>query len=100
MLWGFNEDSDEFSNGAALKNEVKKAFDEVLSENGWDDCDDSTSALTTKQMSLKKVIRHRSLLMFVLLNKIDMDYIALYIRKQDLLPWISGIGIRFLIRKT
>ena len=46
--------SDEFTTGAALKNVVKDAFNEVLSENGWDDCDDSTSALTTKQMYFKK----------------------------------------------
>jgi hypothetical protein len=41
--------SADYSNGRVLKENVRKAFNEVLSDNGWGDCDDSTSALTTEQ---------------------------------------------------
>lgn len=37
-----------------LKETVRKAFNEVLKKNGWGDCQDSTSALTTEQRVLKK----------------------------------------------
>ena len=40
--------SADYSNGRVLKEDVRKAFNEVLSNNGWGDCDDSTSALTTE----------------------------------------------------
>ena len=36
-----------------LKEAIRKAFNEVLVRNDLDDCDDSTSALTTKKMSYK-----------------------------------------------
>ena len=35
-----------------LKQEVIEAFDFVLSKNGWEDCEDSTSAITTKKHQL------------------------------------------------
>ena len=35
-----------------LKEDVRKTFNDILSANGLDDCDDSTSALTTKQIVL------------------------------------------------
>ena len=37
-----------------LKETVQKAFNEVLSRNDLDDCDDSTSALTTKTIQFRK----------------------------------------------
>ena len=48
------ENPNEYSNEKDLKEDIREAFNEVLSANGWDDCDDSTSALTTKQMVFKK----------------------------------------------
>ena len=48
------ENSNDFPNERDLKEDIREAFNEVLSVNGWDDCDDSTSALTTKQMVFKK----------------------------------------------
>lgn len=35
--------------GKKLKETIRKAFDKVLKKNGWGDCQDSTSALTTEQ---------------------------------------------------
>lgn len=37
-----------------LKETVMKAFNEVLKANGWDDCKDSTSVITTEQRVLNK----------------------------------------------
>ena len=37
-----------------LKDRIIEAFNEVLDKNGWDTCQDSTSALTTEQRVLKK----------------------------------------------
>ena len=37
-----------------LKETIQKAFNEVLSRNELDDCDDSTSALTTKTIQFRK----------------------------------------------
>ncbi len=40
--------ADDFRSGRDLKEVVRKAFNEVLSANDMEDCDDSKSALTTK----------------------------------------------------
>lgn len=40
--------------GRQLKENIRKAFNEVLKKNGWGDCRDSTSALTTEQRVWKK----------------------------------------------
>ncbi len=48
------ENPEIYSKGQDLKEDVREAFNEVLSRNGLQDCDDSTSALTTKKMSYKK----------------------------------------------
>lgn len=37
-----------------IKEYVRKQFNKVLRSNGWDDCEDSTSALTTKERVFKK----------------------------------------------
>lgn len=37
-----------------IKEYVRKQFSKVLCSNGWDDCEDSTSALTTGEYSFKK----------------------------------------------
>lgn len=37
-----------------IKEYVRKQFNKVLCSNGWDDCEDSTSALTTKERVFKK----------------------------------------------
>lgn len=37
-----------------IKEYVRKQFNKVLCSNGWDDCQDSTSALTTKERIFKK----------------------------------------------
>lgn len=37
-----------------IKEYVRKQFNKVLRSNGWDDCEDSTSALTTKERLFKK----------------------------------------------
>lgn len=42
------------NDGHKLKEEIRKAFNEVLNKNGWGDCQDSTSALTTEQRELTK----------------------------------------------
>lgn len=38
----------------SLKEIIRRAFNEVLNRNGWGDCQDSTSVLTTEQRVLKK----------------------------------------------
>lgn len=40
--------------GHEIKEYVRKQFNKVLSSNGWDDCEDSTSALTIGEYSFKK----------------------------------------------
>lgn len=42
------------NNGGEVKEYIKKMFNKVLSKNGWDDCCDSTSVLTTKERYFKK----------------------------------------------
>lgn len=42
------------SNPEKLKNTIIEAFNEVLSHNGWKNCNDSTSAITTKHGVLTK----------------------------------------------
>ena len=42
------------NDGRALKEDIQKAFNEVLKKNGWEDCQDSTSALTTGRRVWKK----------------------------------------------
>ena len=40
--------------GRELKNAIKKSFNKVLRRNGYDDCQDSTSAISTRYYSFKK----------------------------------------------
>lgn len=40
--------------GGAIKEYIRKQFNKILSSNGWGDCDDSTSALTTEKRVFKK----------------------------------------------
>lgn len=42
------------NNGTGIKEYVRKQFNIVLKANGWGDCQDSTSALTTEQRVFKK----------------------------------------------
>lgn len=46
--------ANKFRHAKDLKDTVMVAFNEVLSDNGWKNCQDSTSAITTKQQVLKK----------------------------------------------
>ena len=46
--------ANDYAKASDLKEDVRKAFNTVLEREGWPDCDDSTSALTTKQMVYKK----------------------------------------------
>lgn len=48
------ENANDFSSGRALKEDIRNAFNEVLSDNEMEDCDDSTSALTTKPIYFTK----------------------------------------------
>ena len=48
------DNPDNYQSAKDLKEDIREAFNEVLSNNGWGDCEDSTSALTTKQMVYKK----------------------------------------------
>ncbi|MBD5556485.1 MAG: hypothetical protein HDQ95_14390 [Roseburia sp.] len=41
------------NNGREIKEYIRKQFNKVLRKNGWNDCHDSTSALTTGQMVFK-----------------------------------------------
>lgn len=42
------------NDGNGIKEHVRKQFNIVLNANGWDDCQDSTSALTTEQRIFNK----------------------------------------------
>ncbi len=46
--------ADDYARASDLKNDVKEAFNTVLERNGWSDCEDSTSALTTEQRVFRK----------------------------------------------
>lgn len=41
-------------NGYEIKEYVRKQFNKVLRSNGWHDCEDSTSALTTREYSFQQ----------------------------------------------
>ena len=43
-----------FNNGQAIKEYIRKHFNKVLNQNGWGDCQDSTSALTTEYRHFTK----------------------------------------------
>ena len=58
--------ADDYHRASDLKEDVREAYNIVLERNGWPDCEDSTSALTTKQMVFKKEIKHHFILMSVL----------------------------------
>ncbi|HKM33874.1 MAG TPA: hypothetical protein VJY54_03930 [Lachnospiraceae bacterium] len=47
-------EAEDINNGRKLKETIRIAFNEVLKANGWRDCEDSRSALTTKQRVLKQ----------------------------------------------
>lgn len=42
------------NDGKAIKEHIQKHFNDVLSNNGWNDCQDSTSALTTERRYFTK----------------------------------------------
>ncbi|MGI6782344.1 MAG: hypothetical protein ACOX56_05955 [Acholeplasmataceae bacterium] len=44
----------DINNGKEIKDYVQKVFNEVLNRNNWEDCQDSTSALTTNKMHFTK----------------------------------------------
>ena len=48
------DNPDDYQTARDLKEDIREAFNEVLSSNGWEDCEDSTSSLTTKKMHFKK----------------------------------------------
>ncbi len=48
------ENPNVYRNERELKETIRKAFNEVLSRNGWDDCHDSTSVLTTGERVFNK----------------------------------------------
>lgn len=48
------EDCANINNAKTIKQTVIKAFNEVLKDNDWRDCQDSTSVITTKQKVLRK----------------------------------------------
>lgn len=48
------ENADDFRDAKALKHDIQTAFNEVLSDNDLEDCEDSTSALTTKPIHFFK----------------------------------------------
>ena len=43
-----------FNDGKAIKEHIRKHFNIVLEKNGWSDCQDSTSAFSTKKVCFKK----------------------------------------------
>ncbi len=47
-------DAADINNGRVIKEYIRKQFNIVLSKNDWNDCQDSTSALTTGQMIFKQ----------------------------------------------
>ena len=47
-------DAVDINNGRVIKEYIRKQFNIVLSKNDWNDCQDSTSALTTGQMIFKQ----------------------------------------------
>ena len=48
------ENPESYRNERELKEAIRKAFNEVLSKNDWDDCENSTSALTTQERIFNK----------------------------------------------
>lgn len=52
--YNLNMISSKLKNGRDIKEYVRKQFNEVLNANGWGDCLDSTSTLTTKYRHFKK----------------------------------------------
>lgn len=48
------DNPESYRNERELKEAIRKAFNEVLSKNDWDDCEDSTSALTTQERVFNK----------------------------------------------
>ena len=47
-------DAVDINNGRVIKEYIRKQFNIVLNKNDWNDCQDSTSALTTGQMIFKQ----------------------------------------------
>ena len=45
---------DDWEDCKGIKERVRKAFNTVLKENGWADCEDSTSSLTTKKRPITR----------------------------------------------
>ncbi len=56
------ENADDFRDAKILKQKIQVAFNEVLSDNDMRDCEDSTSALTTKPIHFTKGNRTDTLL--------------------------------------
>lgn len=76
-----------------LKQEVIEAFDFVLSKNGWEDCEDSTSALPQKSINWEAVAEYRLRLIYALSENHGKELgIDSYIKKLGTLGRINIIG--------
>ena len=90
---------DDWEDCKEIKECVRKAFNIVLREYGWSDCQDSTSSLTTEKGTLIREIVQNFQWIFVLFARIQTEtIIALFTIRDVFQTDISGI--KHLIQET
>ena len=66
-----------FNNGKAIKEYIQKHFNAILSNNDLDDCDDSTSALTTKLIYFTKGNKTKFRIDLAIVREVDFGMMRL-----------------------
>lgn len=74
----------DINDGRCLKEYIRKHFNIVLKRNGWGDCGDSTSALTTKKRSFPKGNKTKFSIDLAILQERDHRWFRLIHRKTVL----------------
>lgn len=90
---------DDWEDCRNIKECVRKAFNTVLRKHGWNDCEDSTSSLTTeKRCFTQGNDTDFSIDVCIVCEDVDGNYHRLIHEKQAFLIMINIFGIKHLIQ--
>lgn len=90
---------DDWEDCRNIKECVRKAFNMVLRKHGWNDCEDSTSSLTTeKRCFTQGNDTDFSIDVCIVCEDVDGNYHRLIHEKQAFLIMINIFGIKHLIQ--
>ena len=85
----------------AIKRCVRKAFNEILKKNELDNCDESTSVLTTKKMHFPKGNQTQfSIDLAIIRESNDSWYRLIHDKKSNCYIWNEGLNSKGLVNKV